>query len=55
LGGDVNLKTVLGWLAVAFVIWWIIEDPSGAAHVVHNIGDFLASAARGIATFFSQL
>ena len=50
-----NLKTVLGWLAVAFVIWWIIEDPSGAAHVVHNIGYFLASAARGIATFFSQL
>lgn len=55
MGGDVNLKTVLGWLVVAFVIWWIIEDPTGAAHVVNNIGAFLASAARGIATFFSSI
>jgi hypothetical protein len=55
LGGDVNLKTVLGWLAVAFVIWWIIEAPSGAAHVVHNIGTFLTSAAHGISTFFASL
>jgi hypothetical protein len=54
-GGDVNLKTVLGWLAVAFIIWWIIEDPTGAAHVVHNIGDFLANAARGISNFFASL
>ena len=50
-----NLKTVLGWLAVAFVLWWIITDPTGAAQVVNNIGAFLASAARGIATFFSSL
>jgi hypothetical protein len=55
LGGDVNLKTVLGWLAVAFVIWWIIEDPAGAAHVVHNIGTFLTSAAHGISDFFASL
>jgi hypothetical protein len=55
LGGDVNLKTILGWLAVAFVLWWIIEDPAGAAHVVRNIGDFLASAARGISDFFASL
>jgi hypothetical protein len=55
LGGDVNLKTVLGWLAVAFVIWWIIEDPTGAAHVVNNIGAFLTSAAHGISTFFASL
>jgi hypothetical protein len=55
LGGDVSLKTVLGWLVLAFVIWWIIEDPAGAAHVVRNIGDFLASAARGIADFFAAL
>ena len=50
MGGDVNLKTVLGWLAVAFVGWWIIED-----HVVHNIGTFLTSAAHGISDFFASL
>jgi hypothetical protein len=55
LGGDVNLKTVLGWLAVAFIVWWIIEDPTGAAHVVHNIGTFLTAAAHGISSFFASL
>jgi hypothetical protein len=55
LGGDVNLKSILGWLALAFVVWWIIEQPSSAAHVVNNIGVFLTSAAHGISTFFAQL
>ncbi len=50
-----NLKTILGWLAVAFVVWWIIEDPTGAAHVVHNIGNLLTTAAHGISTFFASL
>jgi len=51
----VSLKTVLGWLAVAFILWWIIEDPAGAAHVVHNIGTFLTSVAHGLSTFFASL
>ena len=55
MGGDVNLKTVIGWLALAFVLWWIIVEPASAAHVVHNIGTFLADAAHGIATFFAAL
>jgi len=49
----VNLKSVLGWLALAFVVWWIIEQPSGAAHVVHNVGSFLRSAAAGLSNFFA--
>jgi hypothetical protein len=54
-GGDVNLKTIIGWLALALVIWWVIEAPTSAAHVVHNIGAFLSSAAHGITTFFASL
>ena len=50
-----NLKTVLGWLAVAFVIWWIIEDPTRAADIVHNIGTFLVTATYGISSFFASL
>ncbi len=50
-----NLKTILGWLALAFVIWWIIEEPASAAHVVNNIGAFLTSAAHGISSFFASL
>jgi hypothetical protein len=55
VGGDVNLKTILGWAVVAFLIWWIIEQPDGAAHVVHNIGTFLTTAAHGISHFFSAV
>jgi hypothetical protein len=55
MGGDVTLRTVLGWLAVAFIIWWIVEDPTGAAHVAHNIGTFLTEAAHGISAFFANL
>jgi len=51
----VNLKTILGWLAVAFVVWWILVEPAAAAHVVHNIGAFLTSAARGLSTFFASI
>jgi hypothetical protein len=51
----VNFKTILGWLALAFVVWWIVEDPVGAAHVVHNIGTFLTEAAHGISNFFASL
>jgi len=51
----VNLKTILGYAAVAFIIWWIIEEPTAAAHVVHNIGTFLTSAAHGISSFFASI
>ena len=50
-----DIKTVLGWLALAFVVWWIIEEPAAAAHVVHNIGVFLTSAAHGLSNFFSSI
>jgi hypothetical protein len=55
MGGEVNLKTVAGWAVVAFLIWWVIEQPTGAAHVVHNIGHFLSTAAGGLSNFFSKV
>lgn len=55
VGGDMSAKTIAGWAAVAFVIWWVVEDPTGAAHVVHNIGDLLSTAAHGISSFFASL
>ena len=50
-----KLTTVIGWLALAFILWWIIVEPTSAAHVVHNIGTFLTTEAHGIATFFSSI
>ena len=54
-GGTVKLKTILGYTAVAFILFFVIKDPTGAAHVVSNIGNFLASAARGVSAFFTSL
>ena len=50
-----SLKTILGWLAVAFIVWWIIEQPDGAAHIVHNIGTFLNTVASGLSHFFASI
>jgi hypothetical protein len=51
----VKLKTILGYTAVAFILFFVIKDPTGAAHVVSNIGNFLAEAARGVSAFFTSL
>jgi hypothetical protein len=51
----VKLKTVLQWTAVAFVLWWIIQQPVSAAHLVNNIGNFLSTAATGFSHFISTI
>jgi hypothetical protein len=51
----VQLKTVLTWAAVAFLIWWVIQQPTNAAHLVHNIGTLLTSAATGLSHFVASL
>lgn len=53
--GGVNFKTIAGWSAVAFLIWWVIEDPASAAHLVHNVGSFFSTAANGISDFISTI
>lgn len=50
-----SLKTLLGYLALLFVVSWIIVFPSGTAHVIHNIGAFLTNAAHGLSNFFSSI
>ena len=50
-----NLKTILTWAGVAFLIWWIIQQPASAAHLVHNIGSLLTSAAHGLSNFVAQI
>jgi hypothetical protein len=51
----VNAKSILGWVVLAFIVWWILVEPAAAAHVVHNIGAFLSSAAHGISTFITSI
>ena len=50
-----SLKAVLTWAGVAFLIWWVIEQPTSAAHLVHNIGDLLSTAASGLSNFVAKV
>ncbi len=48
-------KTILGYLAIAFVIWWVVQQPTSAAHLVHNIGTLLSDAAHGLSNFVASI
>ena len=48
-------RQILLYLFIAFVIWWVIQQPTNAAHLVHNIGTLLSSAANGLSHFVSSI
>ena len=50
-----SLKSILGWIVVAFIVWFILVEPAAAAQVVHNIGAFLSAAAHSISTFVTSI
>lgn len=50
-----KLGNILKWVIIAFVIWWIIQQPGNAAHLVHNIGTFLSNAAAGLSHFVASI
>jgi hypothetical protein len=51
----VNLKTILFWLLIALIIWFVIEDPHTVAQWTHDVGQFLTSAAHGLSNFFASI
>jgi len=51
----VNLKTIAGYAVIAFVVWWVIKEPTSAAHLVTNIGNFLSTSASGFSHFVSSV
>jgi hypothetical protein len=50
-----NLKTVLTWSAVSFVLWWLINQPSSAAHLIDSIGAVVNGAAHGLSNFVATI
>jgi hypothetical protein len=51
----VKLGTIIKWAALAFVVWWVVTQPTNAAHLVHNIGTFLTNAASGLSHFVTSI
>ena len=50
-----KLSKILTYVAIAFIIWWVIQQPTSAAHLVHNIGTLLSEAAHGLSSFVASL
>lgn len=50
-----KLSNILKWVVIAFVVWWVVQQPGNAAHLVHNIGTFLSNAASGLSHFVSSI
>ncbi len=50
-----NLKKVLTWLVVAFVVWYVIQNPEGSAEIVRNAGTTLGDAATSLSEFVGSL
>lgn len=50
-----KLTNILKWVILAFIVWWVIEAPGNAAHLVHNIGLFLSTAATGLSHFVASI
>ncbi len=51
----VNLKKLLVWLAVAFVVFYVIQRPDDAAGIVRSAGAALGDAAQSLSTFVGSL
>ena len=50
-----KLSKILTYVAIAFVVWWVIQQPTSAAHLVHNIGNLLSTAAHGLSNFVASI
>jgi large-conductance mechanosensitive channel len=51
----VNLKKIVAWLVVAFVIFYVIQAPEQSAQMVKNAGNALGDAATSLANFVKSL
>jgi len=51
----VNLKKVLTWLVVTFVVFYVIQAPESSAEIVRNAGQALGDAASSLAAFVGSL
>ena len=53
--GATTLKKVLTWLAVAFLVFYVIQRPEDAAGIVRSAGAALGDAAQSLSTFVGSL
>ena len=50
-----NLRTVLTWLAVTFVLFFVIQAPQHSAQLVRSAGHAFGDAASSFTEFVGSL
>ena len=48
-------QKIFGYAALAFLLYFVLTNPSGAAASAKHIGSGLASAATSVGAFFTAL
>ena len=48
--GGHPVKKFATYALIAFVIWWTVQNPTAAAHLVHDISGFFSHAANSAST-----
>ncbi len=51
----VNVRKIVGLLALALLIFFIVTRPTSAADSLQNIGGILSDIANSVADFFTAL
>lgn len=47
------MKKIATYALIALVVWWVVQDPTAAAQLVHDITGFFGHAARSLSTLTS--
>ena len=48
------MKKFATYAGIALLVWWVIQDPTAAAHLVHAIGGAFSRAAGSVSTLTSS-
>ena len=49
------MKKALSWIAVAFLVFYIVTQPGDAANLLRSLGEGLRDIATGFGTFVSNV
>jgi hypothetical protein len=51
----VTTKTVIGWLAVLFILFFIVTQPTQAASIVSTLWQGIVNIAHGVSDFITSI
>jgi hypothetical protein len=50
-----QIKKIVQWAVVIFLVWYLITQPAAAGAAVHNLLNLLKQAGTSVATFLNSL